>query len=108
MLDRLEVALLQAHQGGAVEGRVAPDPVVGVGRERPARPVEPLLLGAVAVLDEHGARAPVLGLARQVLAALQDQDRLAGGGEALGDGRAPGAAADDHHVEVRHPPQPSR
>ncbi len=96
----LEVAVAQPHQGRAIEGGVAAHPIVGVGRERLAGLVVPALLGAIAMLDEHRLGVPVLGLARQVLAPLQDQNRLAGGRQPLGDGPAPRARADDHHVEM--------
>jgi hypothetical protein len=100
VLRLLEVALAQPHQRRAVEGGVAADPVVGVGRERVTVLVVPLLLGAVAVLDEHRLGTPVLRFARQVLAALEDQDRLAGRRQPLRQRRPARAGADDDDVEV--------
>jgi hypothetical protein len=100
VLHLIEVALAQPHQGGAVEARVAADEVIAVGRERVAVLVPPLVLGAVAVLDEHRLRIPVLRLARQVRPALQDEDLLAGRRQSLGQRRATGAGAHDDHVEM--------
>ncbi len=100
VLDVLEVALFHAHQGRAIEGGIAADPVIGVGDEGFVVLVEPLFLGAVAVLDEDGVRIPVLRFLRQVLAALQDQDFLAGIGHGIGQRAAAGARSDDDDVVV--------
>jgi len=86
VLHLLEVAGPQAHEGRAVEGRIAAHPVVGVRSKGPAPAVQPLFVGAVAVLDEDRLGVPVLGLADNVFAPLEDQDRLAAGGQPLGQG----------------------
>ena len=62
----------------------------------------------VAVVDEHVLRRPVLRLARQPVAALEQQDALARRGEAVHERAAAGAAADDDHVvAIAHPPSSS-
>ena len=98
--DLAEVALAQAEEDRAVELRVAADEVLRVGRERRAVGVEPLLAGHVAVAAEDLARVPVLRLAREVAAALQQQDALAGRGEPVRERAAAGAGADDDDVVV--------
>ena len=70
MLHRLEVPLLHAHQGGAVEGRVAAHPIVRVRNKRFAVLVEPLLFRAVLLLHEDLGRGPVVRLHGQDLSAL--------------------------------------
>jgi hypothetical protein len=100
VLDLGEVPRPHPHQGRAVEGGVAPDPVVGVRNERMAVLVVPVVPGAVAALDEDRLGAPVLRFARQMLATLEDQDGLAGRGQSLGQGRAPCARTDDDDVEA--------
>ncbi len=103
MLDLGKVPFAHPHQGRAIEGRIAADPIVGVGRERVAVLVQPLLLGPVALADKDVLGAPVLRLARQVLAPVQNQDRLAGRSQGLGHRRAACARADDDDViGLRH------
>ena len=50
-----------------------------------AVPVEPELRRAVRALDEHGGGVPVVALARQVVAAFEQQDSLAGRSDAVGE-----------------------
>src|SRR5215831_5858574 len=92
-----EIAFAQAQQDGAVHLGIAADPVMDARLERLAVLVMPGLARLVAVLGEHGLRTPVFPLARQVIAAFEDQDALARRGELMGE-RAAGAAADDDHV----------
>ena len=94
----VEVALLHAHQRGAVEGRIAARPVVGVRIERPSVLVDPDVAGIVLVVDEDGLGRPVVRLDRQHGAALEDEDRLAGVGQRMGQRSAAGARTDDDHV----------
>ena len=56
----------------------------------------------VAVVDEHVLREPVLRLARQPVAALEQEDPLARGREVAGDGAAARAGSDDDHVVRVH------
>ena len=97
-----EVLLAQPEQRGAVELGVAADVVVGVRMERLAVLVLPHFLGVVLRLDVDRPRAPVVLLAADVVAALEQQDPLAGRGEVIGERAAARAGADDDHVVVRH------
>src|SRR5439155_23182046 len=56
----------------------------------------------VAVVREHGLIRPVLRLPCQPVAALEQQDTLAGRGEAVRERAPAGAAADDDHVVRIH------
>ena len=64
-------------------------------RPGPARPP-----GVVLRLDVDRARVPVVLLARDVVAALENQDALARGRQAIGQRSAAGAGADDDDVVV--------
>jgi hypothetical protein len=108
--DLLEVALAKAEHRRAVELGLAADVVVDPGLEALAALVVPGLLGNVAVLDEDLVRVPVLDLAGQPAASLEDQDPLPRRRQVPGEGAAAGAAADDDDVEVQvraHPPPPA-
>ena len=100
MLEDPEVLGTQSIQGGAVQLGRATDPVVDARLERLAVLVVPGLLWHVLVVHEHDLGVPVLGLAWQPVAALQDQDALAGRGELVSQGAAAGTAADDDDVVV--------
>ena len=93
-----EIALAQPQQHRAVHLGIAADPIVDAGMERLAVFVVPGLVRLVAFAGEYRFAAPVLPLARQIIAAFEDQDPLAGGGEAVREGSASGAAADDDDV----------
>jgi len=60
--------------------------------------VGPGFLSLVAAVDEDDLRVPVVAATGQVVAALDEEDALAGGGEALGEGGAAGSGADDDDV----------
>jgi hypothetical protein len=99
--DLLEVALPQPEQDRAVELGVAAHEVLLVRLEGlPVLVVDPVLVGEVAALAEHLLAAPVLGLARQVAAALEHEDALAGRGQPVGQRAAARAGSDDDHVVV--------
>src|SRR5215472_2644181 len=66
--------------------------------ERVAVLVVPGLVRFVAVVAEHRLGAPVFRLARQPVAAFEDQDALARWSEPVSKRAAAGAAADDDHV----------
>src|SRR5438552_16345897 len=104
--DLSEVLLAEPDQRGAVELGVPADEVVRAGVELLAVAVVPGLLDVVAVLDLDGTRVPVLLLARDVAAPLEEEDALARGREAIGERPAPRAGPDDDHVVVvvRHGP----
>ena len=93
-----EVLRAQPEQRRAVELGVAADVVVDLRRELVAVAVEPELRRPVLALDEHGGGVPVVALARQVVAAFEQQDPLAGGGDAVGERAAAGPRADHDHV----------
>ena len=76
--DLAEVALAEPEEDRAVELRLAADVVVLAGMERLSRPCRTTSRCVLYVLfDEDGAAVPVLGLAAQVVAALEQQDPLA-------------------------------
>src|SRR5579872_5197974 len=60
--------------------------------------VAPNLFGLVLALDVDRARAPVIFLARNVVAALQQEDPLPGRSEFAGKCPTAGAGPDDNHV----------
>jgi hypothetical protein len=100
MADLAEVFPAHAEQRRAVEFGVAADVVVGVGVERVAVAVPPHLLCLVFTLHVDGTRVPVVLLARDVVAALEQENALAAGRELPSERAAAGAAADDDHVVV--------
>src|SRR6516225_348223 len=97
-----EVLLAEAEERRAVELGVASHRVVGVRVERVALAVVPDLLRLVAALDVHPARVPVGLLPGDEVAALEEEDALAGGGQGLGQRPAAGAGADDDDVVAVH------
>ncbi len=108
MLDPFEIPLPEAEHRRAVYLGVAADVVELPGTECVAGRVEPSLGGSIAVVHEHRFRVPVLRLARQALAALQDQNPRAAVRERERD-RAPAyAGADDDDVEIIHSRRKSR
>jgi hypothetical protein len=98
--DLAEVALAQAEQDRAVELRVTADEVLLVGPEGVAVAVDPLLAAEVALLEEDLGAVPVLRLAGQVSAALQQKDALAGRREPVRERAAARPGADDDYVVV--------
>ena len=97
-----EVLLAQPVQGGAVELGRAADAVVHLRLERLVVAVVPAVGRDVAVVDEDVVRLPVLRLARQPVAALEQQHAQPGRGEMARERAAAGAGADDDHVVVAH------
>ena len=100
VLHPAEVLLSLAKQHRAVHLRVAPDVVVLLGQERAALLVGPAAAVAIAVLDPHLGRVPILLLPAQVVAPLEDEDALAGGRQRVGQGAAAGPGPDDDEIEV--------
>src|SRR6516164_5181409 len=98
MRQLAEIALAQAQQHGTVHLGVAADPVMDARLKRVAVLVVPSLASLVAVVSEHRLGAPVFPLARQIVAAFEDQDALARWSEPVSKRAAAGAAADDDHV----------
>src|SRR6516225_12137130 len=97
-----EVLLAEAEERRAVELGVASHRVVGVRMERVALAVVPDLLRLVAALDVHPARIPVGLLPGDEVAALEEEDALAGGGQGVSQRPAAGAGADDDDVVAVH------
>ena len=97
-----EVLRAQAIERRAVElGRPAHE-VVHLRLECLALVVVPGVRRDVAVVDEDVRGAPVLRLAREPVASLEQQDPLAGRGEPLHERAAARAAADHDHVIGAH------
>ena len=98
-----EVLFAHPVQRRAVELGGAADVVVHLRLEGLAVGVVPGVRRDVAIVDEHVPGGPVLRLARQPVAALEQQDPLARGSEMARERAAARAAADDDHVVVAHP-----
>ena len=64
--------------------------------------VVPGLVCLVLVAHEDGVAIPVVGLAAQVVTALEQKDFFAGRSEVIGESAAPRTGADDDHVVIRH------
>src|SRR6516164_4077329 len=77
MFHVTEVLAPQTEQRRAVEFRVAADVVVSMRMKLAAITIAPRLFRRVSPLEVDGARAPVGLLARDVAAALKEQDALA-------------------------------
>jgi hypothetical protein len=102
VLDLLEVAFTKAQQDAGVDLGVAADEVLGVRAKRDAVLVIPALGCHIPLAAEDLFRLPVLELPREVAAALEQEDLLAGRREAVRERAAARAAADDDHVVVLH------
>jgi hypothetical protein len=100
VLHDLEVPLPEAEHGSAIELGVAADVVELPRAECTPGAVVPDVSRAIPKIAEHCFRVPVLCFARQALAALQDEDARAGGGQGQCDAAAHDSGADDHHVVV--------
>ena len=103
VLDGPEVVLAEAREAGPVHLRVAAHHVVHARGERAARAVEPALGGLVAALHEDRLRRPVLRLAGEPPAALEDEHVDATAREREGRRAAAHARADDDHVGSQRP-----
>src|SRR6516165_783954 len=96
--DHFKIPLAHTQQYSTVHLGVATDPVMNAGMERATVLVVPGLACLVALFAEDRFRIPILALARQVAAALDDHDALARGSQPVGERAAAGAAADDDDV----------
>ena len=95
-----ELALTHALQHAAPDLGVAAEGVDRLRGEGITVGAEPLLTGVVAILAEQVDVGDVLIRQRHRTAALQQQHRLAGGGQLPRQGAATGTAADHDHVVV--------
>jgi hypothetical protein len=98
VLELPEILLAQPVQSGAVALGRAADVVVHLRMEGRAVRVVPGVRRDVAVVHEHILGPPVLRLARQPTAALEQQDPLARWRQAVDERTAARAAADHDHV----------
>ena len=104
VLQLAEVLLAEPVQRRAVHFRCTTDEVMDSGLERLTLGVVPGVGRDVAVVDEHRLRDPVLELAREPVAALEQEDALAGRSKVTSERPAarPGSDDDDvvgvHHV----------
>jgi hypothetical protein len=87
------------HRGAEHLGRAA-DEVMDTRLERLAVRVVPRVLRHVTVLHEDFGRIPILLLARQIVAAFEDENALAGRSKLEGERAATGSAADDDEIVV--------
>src|SRR5262249_21597198 len=104
VLHLTEVLAAKPEQRGAVELGVAADPVVRVRMEGLAVAVAPDLLRLILPREVDRPRAPVVRLAWHVVAALEEQDLLAGRGQRPRQRAAARARADDRDVVALHGP----
>src|SRR5262245_8838665 len=95
-----EVFFPETEQRRAVEFRIAADVVIGVRMELFAILVVPHLFGLVLSFEVYGAGIPVVFFTRNVSAAFQEQNALAGGSQSMGERAAAGAGADNDHIEM--------
>jgi hypothetical protein len=100
VLELTEITGAQPVQGRAVQLGGPADEVVHLGLERLAVTVEPSVLGDVLPVHEHRLGVPVVRLAGQEVAAFQQQDPLARGGQGVRQRAAARAGPDDDHVIV--------
>ena len=98
MDDLAEVFAAQAEQGSAVNFGVAADAIVQAGMEGPAVAAVPGFHRLILAVDKNRFRAPVVALALEIVAALQEQDAFAGRGKTQRQCPATGAGTDDDEV----------
>jgi hypothetical protein len=55
-----KVVTLKAHQSAAVKARIAADPIMRVGGEKPAVLIAPLFLGAIFAVNEYRLWVPIV------------------------------------------------
>ena len=96
--DLVEIALTQPEQRRSIHLGISADEIMELRAESAPLGVDPCLGGLVSAVDEDGLRAPVRFLARQIVAAFEDQDALSGRGKRLSKRSAAGSAADDDHI----------
>src|SRR5262249_56279044 len=100
MLELAEIFFAQPVERRAEHFCRAADEIMNLRLKSTAVPVVPALGRDVAVLHEYRRRVPVLRLALEPIAALEDEDALSRRGEVSRERAAAGAAADDDDVEA--------
>src|SRR5437773_1892562 len=100
MSNLAEVFAAEAEESCAVKLGVSTDIIISVRMKRLAVAIEPLLPSVVLGLHVDGERAPVVRLARDVIAALQHENSHSRRRQAMQQCSASRAAADDDHVVV--------
>ena len=100
MLPLAEIFLAKPVERGAVHLRRPADKVMDARLKWLAVLVAPYVGRHVAILDEDLLGDPILRLAREEVAALQEQDLLARRGQMANQRAAAGAATDNDHVEL--------
>src|SRR6266571_7834917 len=98
MTNLAEVFFAQTEQCRTVELRVAADKIVRVRMQLFAINVAPRFFRVVLAFEVNGARAPVVLLARHVIAAFEQKDLLTGGREFVSERDATRARADNDYV----------
>ncbi len=98
MPELAEVGRAEPVQRRTIELGRAADEVVDLRLERLALGVVPGIGRYVPAVDEDLTRIPVLHLAGEEVATLQDQDSLAGWGDGVGERTAAGPGPDDDDV----------
>src|SRR5437879_7356170 len=100
MLQFTKIFFAQAEQCRAIKFGVAANVVVCVGMKRFAVFVLPRLFGVVLRLQIDRAGAPVVFLARHIVAAFQQEDPLSRRGQMIRQGAASGSRPDDDYVKL--------
>src|SRR5690349_6670589 len=100
MPNLTEVFFTQSKERSAVELRVTANEIIRVRVQLFAFAIAPRLFRVVSRFEVYGARAPVVLLAWNIVAAFQDQDLLARGREFVGQRAATRARADDDYDVV--------
>ena len=100
MADFAKIFFAQTEQSRAIKFCVAAHVVVRVWMQVFAVPIAPDFLGVVLAVLVDGLRAPVVFFARHVRSALNEQDGLAAGRQAIGQRSTARARADDDDVKV--------
>src|ERR1051326_9601765 len=100
MTNLAEIFFAQAEQRRAVKFRVTSDEIVGVRVQLFAVNIAPGFLGVVLAFEVDCARAPIVLLARHVIAPFKQKDSLTGGRKLIGQRAAAGARPDNDYVVV--------
>src|SRR6185436_19109327 len=100
MTNLAKVFFAQTKQRRAVKFRIAADEIVRMRVQLFAVNIPPGLFGVVLGVEIDGASAPVVFLARHVVAAFEQKDLFIGGREFVGERAAARARADNYYVVV--------